>query len=385
LRIGIITSEFPPINAAASARIEPWVRELSNRGYQVKVFSSKGSQATESTEHYASPLPVPSNKAGIFKRFFQEMRLAQDLGSRLRSVADDLDALVITSPPFFMATYIAKIAKKKNLPYLFDIRDRYPKVLFDLKVISEGGFIGRQLLRRESCCYQKSRLLTTVTHGIDQQLSKFNTPHVHLPNGFDGGLFDPSKYTKKDEVFRIVYHGRFSRLHDIEALCKISLTVQRLNPAIEFLIIGPVPESFQKKNWGNVRFAGEKKREEIPVLLATGSLGISVMKEMASTKIAMPAKVYEYIGMGLPFVTAPSGELNDFVKTKNIGIAFEKMNIEEIANGIVALEKDSARYSDFRKNVISISSQFDRRTQSLAFADLVAEHFEKQNLETSLN
>ena len=107
MRIAVITSEFPPINAAASARIEPWVRELSNRGYQVKVFSSKGSQATDSIEHYASPLPVPSNKAGVFKRFFQEMRLAQDLGSRLRSVADDLDALVITSPPFFMATYIA--------------------------------------------------------------------------------------------------------------------------------------------------------------------------------------------------------------------------------------------------------------------------------------
>jgi glycosyltransferase involved in cell wall biosynthesis len=284
-----------------------------------------------------------------------------------------------------MATYIAKIAQKKNLPYLFDIRDRYPKVLFDLKVISEDGFIGRQLLRRESCCYQKSRLLTTVTHGLDQQLSTFNRPHIHLPNGFDGGLFDPSKYTKKDEVFRIVYHGRFSRLHDIEALCKISLTIQRLNPAIEFLIIGPAPESFQKKNWGNVRFTGEKKREEIPALLATGSLGISVMREMVSTQIAMPAKVYEYIGMGLPFVTAPSGELNDFVKTKNIGIAFEKMNVEEIANGIVALEKDSARYSDFRKNVNSIRAQFDRRTQSLAFADLVAEHFEKQNLETSLN
>jgi hypothetical protein len=75
-------------------------------------------------------------------------------------------------------------------------------------------------------------------------------------------------------------------------------------------------------------------------------------------------------------VTAPSGELNDFVKTKNIGIAFEKMNIEEIANGIVALEKDSARYSDFRKNVISISPQFDRRSQAIVFADLVEKHFE---------
>ena len=116
MRIGVITSEFPPINAAASARLEPWVRELSNRGYQVMVFSSKGSQATDSIEHYASPLPVPSNKAGVFKRFFQEMRLAQDLGSRLRSVADDLDALVITSPPFLWQHILPKSPKRKISP-----------------------------------------------------------------------------------------------------------------------------------------------------------------------------------------------------------------------------------------------------------------------------
>ena len=338
------------------------------------------------TEHYASPFDVPSNKVGIFRRFFQEMRLAQDLGSRLRSVADDLDALVITSPLFFMATYIAKIAKTKNLPYLFDIRDRYPKVLFDLKVISEDGFIGRQLLRRESCCYQKSRLLTTVTHGIDQQLSTFNRPHVHLPNGFDGGLFDPSKYTKKDEVFRIVYHGRFSRLHDIEALCKISLTIQRLNPAIEFLIIGPVPESFQKKNWGNVRFAGEKKRDEIPALLASGSVGISLMKDMTSTRVAMPAKVFEYIGMGLPLVVAPSGELHDFVKVNKIGLAFKEMNILHITDGIIALEKNLESFSRFHKNVFSIQSTFDRRKQAVYFADLIEKYFKTENAEkVSLN
>jgi hypothetical protein len=104
LRIAVITSEFPPINAAASARLEPWVKELAKRGHQVKVFSSKGSQQLNATEHYSSPLSVPSNKVGVFRRFFQEMRLALDLGTELRSASEKTDALIITSPPFFMAT-----------------------------------------------------------------------------------------------------------------------------------------------------------------------------------------------------------------------------------------------------------------------------------------
>ena len=32
-------------------------------------------------------------------------------------------------------------------------------------------------------------------------------------------------HEKKDDIFRVVYHGRFSRLHDIESLRKISLKV----------------------------------------------------------------------------------------------------------------------------------------------------------------
>jgi glycosyltransferase involved in cell wall biosynthesis len=385
LRIAVITSEFPPINAAASARIEPWVKELTKRGNQVKVFSSKGSQQMKGTEHYASPFAVPSNKVGIFRRFFQEMRLARDLGSMVRSIADKLDSLIITSPPFFMATYIAKIAKEKNIPYLFDIRDRYPNVLFDLEVIPERGLLGRKLLEREDSCYQKSHLLTTVTAGINQQLSTFNRPHTHLPNGFDGGLFDRSSYTKKDDVFRIVYHGRFSRLHDIEALRKISIRVLELNPEIEFLIIGPIPETYKRQKWGNVSFAGEKKRDEIPALLASGSVGISLMKEMTSTRVAMPAKVYEYIGMGLPLVVAPSGELRDFVKVNKIGLAFKEMNILQITDGIIALEKNRESFSRFQRNVFSIQSTFDRRKQAVHFADLIEKCFKTENAEKSLN
>jgi glycosyltransferase involved in cell wall biosynthesis len=386
LRIIVTSSEFPPINAAASARIEPWVKELASRGHQVKVFSSKGSKPMRSTEHYASPFSVPSNKVGIFRRFLQEMRLARDLGSMVRSLSDKPHALVITSPPFFMATHIAKIAKEKNIPYLFDIRDRYPKVLFDLKVIPENGFIGNKLIQRENFCYQNSRLLTTVTEGIDSQLKDFQRPHAHLPNGFDGELFDISKFPKKDDLFRIVYHGRFSRLHDVEALRKISLRVKELNPRIEFMIIGPIPESYKINKWGNVCFVGEKKREEIPALLATGSLGISLMKEMTSTKVAMPAKVYEYIGMGLPLVVAPAGELYDFVKMNKIGLSFKKMNVMEMANEIFSLEQDCQKYSEFQENLLSIKSRFDRRTQSIIFADLVEQHFNVQNAKkVSLN
>ena len=376
MKLAVVTSEFPPINAAAAARIGPWVEELDSRGHQVSVFSSKGSSKIGSTQHFESRRSVPSNKVGIFRRFYQEMRLAWDLSCMMKTSLKQIDGVVITSPPFFLATHIARLLQKNKVPYVFDIRDRYPNVLFDLNVISEDSFIGRKLSRSEEKCYKNSVLLSSVTKGIDQELDSFQKPHAHIPNGFDGKIFDHQKYSKKDSVFRVVYHGRFSRLHDIESLREISLRVKELNPNIEFLIIGPIPEYLKNKLWGNVSFTGEKARSDVPALLAKGSIGISLMKNMNSTKVAMPAKVYEYIGMGLPIVVSPEGELHDFVNRGNIGLAFKKMDISQIADSLVALEKDQARYKQYQKQILSIRTKFDRKNQSVVMADLIEKHFE---------
>ena len=375
MKLAVVTSEFPPINAAAAARIGPWVQELDSRGHQVAVYSSKGSSKIGNTQHFESKRSVPSNKVGIFQRFFQEMRLAWDISYMMKTSLRQIDGVVITSPPFFLATHIAKLMQKNNVPYIFDVRDRYPKVLFDLNVISEKSLIGRRLSFREKTCYANSSLITSVTKGIDEEIDSFQKPHEHIPNGFDGEIFDPNKYSKKDSVFRIVYHGRFSRLHDIESLREISLRMKELNPNIEFLIIGPIPEYAKNKLWGNVSFAGEKARSEIPALLSTGSIGISLMKTMNSTKVAMPAKVYEYIGMGLPIVVAPEGELHDFVINENIGLAFKKMDISQIADSLVALEKDKTRYEHYKKQIQSVRTEFDRKNRSMVMADLIEKHF----------
>ena len=375
MKLAVVTSEFPPINAAAAARIGPWVEELDSRGHKVSVFSSKGSAKIGNTQHFESNRSVPSNKVGIIRRFYQEMRLAWDLSCMMKTSFKQFDGVVITSPPFFLATHIAKIVQRNGVPYIFDVRDRYPHVLFDLNVISEKSLIGRRLSFREKTCYGNSALITSVTKGIDEEIGSFQKPHEHIPNGFDGEIFDPNKYAKKDSVFRIVYHGRFSRLHDIESLREISLRVQKVNPNIEFLIIGPIPEHVKNQHWGNVSFAGEKTRSEIPALLSTGSIGISLMKAMNSTKVAMPAKVYEYIGMGLPILVAPEGELHDFVNTGNIGLAFKKMNIIQIAESLVTLAKDRARYEQYQKQIHSVRTKFDRKNQSVVMADLIEKHF----------
>ena len=117
MKIALVTPEFHPMNAAASARVGPWVDALENHGHNVFVLSSRDTSRYGQTSHYASRFQVPSNKVSVFKRFFQEQSLSMDLARKLSQIASDMDLVVITSPPFFLATRCALVAQKNYLPY----------------------------------------------------------------------------------------------------------------------------------------------------------------------------------------------------------------------------------------------------------------------------
>ena len=209
------------MNAAAAARMGPWQETFLKRGHDVTVFTSREARDDGNPGVWNSRYGVPSNQVGLARRFLQEIRLGRDLAGELRRKAFHFDLVVITSPPFFLASMCARSARLSKLPYVFDVRDRYPGVLFELGTLGRDGLLGRFLSHMEQRVYAGARSVTTVTASLVQELLESNdSSKVSLvTNGYDGQLFPEalSKHKKRD-LFTVVYHGRFSRLHDIASL-----------------------------------------------------------------------------------------------------------------------------------------------------------------------
>ena len=92
-------------------------------------------------------------------RFLQEVLLGLDLGIRILWNRKSCDGCIITSPPFFMATICAYFSKLANIPYIFDVRDRYPRVLSDLGYLNAFGLVYRILASLEGRIYRRARSL----------------------------------------------------------------------------------------------------------------------------------------------------------------------------------------------------------------------------------
>jgi glycosyltransferase involved in cell wall biosynthesis len=84
-------------------------------------------------------------------------------------------------------------------------------------------------------------------------------------------------------------------------------------------------------------------------------------------KKAFPAKVYDFIGAGLPVLIAPGGELADMVNQSKIGVTFSEINPINIAAEIIRLKNDQVRMKSLRLSLVAVRSEFGRRLASRDF------------------
>ncbi|MFP6901424.1 MAG: glycosyltransferase family 4 protein [Opitutales bacterium] len=360
------------MSAAAAARTGPWADVLSERGHEVSILSSRQAMSEADSRVQVSRFDVPSIQASLPRRLLQEIRLGRDLGRLLSRLDPQPELTIITSPPFFMACLCAKTLRRLNLPYVLDVRDRYPDVLFDLDLVSQNGLLGKHLKRMERNAYSGARLVTTVTRGLTKDLGEVaGKEKVALfPNGFDGKVFTKETlHRPKREQFTVVYHGRLGRFYDVAALQALISETERLDANVRFLFVGDLGSVARKGNWGRSKFLGEMSLSRIANLLAECHLGACILKKTDAMSKAVPAKVYEYLGAGLPVLAAPDGELSDFLSEREVGLTFSHAEPEAMAKAIVSLKNDSEKWERMAANARALRPSLDRREGGIRFVE----------------
>ena len=349
--------------AAAASRVKPWVDELSDSGKDLQILTSNTIPKNISRT-IRSFFPTPSNNDFLPVRLLKEIFLGFDLGLKIFWRRYDCELCIITSPPFFMACICAFFAKLANLPFIFDVRDRYPRVLTDLGFLMSTGLVCRILESLEGWIYRQAEVISTVTHGLVSEL-KSNYPRLNfrlVRNGFDELVFtDEFLNFDKRTSFTVVYHGRLGRFYDLELYLEIMSIVQHADSSIHFIMIGELPKEIQLRKPPNLEILPAMRLENLAKVLSSCHLGICLLRDLPAMKNAFPAKAYDYIGAGIPVLAGPRGELSEFVDRFNIGTTFEKISAKEVADTILQLKNDSEVWTKMCANIKKCRLNFGRR------------------------
>lgn len=163
----------------------------------------------------------------------------------------------------------------------------------------------------------------------------------------------------------VVYLGAITELRCIEELMH-AMASKVLEPDVRLTLAGPfeTPELEQRvramQGWNKVDYLGYARRSQVPQVLAGARAGMLLFRPAANHEEALPNKLFEYLGAGLPVIISDTLQCSAIVRDHRCGVVVDINNVDEIARAI-----------NFLVSNPSIAEEMGRRGRKL-----VMEHYQ---------
>lgn len=325
MKILYFTPFYPPQGEAAATRAYWFVKVLKEAGHTVTLLNAS-----------TFALRPASNKDRAIVRLLKENLTGLELFFRVITSRNDM--IVLSSPPFFTVIWGALAAIASGQKYILDVRDLYPEIFFELKMIKEDSLFGTLAKKLTKFLYSRAHETMTVTQGLCKEIQKYGQKDPHLVmNGYDPEIFFPGKPEEKFSKFTLVFHGTLGKLQNIDTLLNLARELE--NDDLEIIVAGEGPKAQEivSAKRSNIKFLGNLPYTEIPSLLRKCHVGLSFRTDDKIGKEAFPVKVFEYVGSGLPVIMAPPGEAGEIIQSKSLGHEFQNYDVPGMAQKIRTL------------------------------------------------
>lgn len=384
MKLLILTTYYPPEATAASVRMSQIVKRFSYKDIEhirVIAFNPLYKCKHEKDVHEKDKVEVIRHTRKISPAFFfmpqslNPLTLIFWIYISLKEIAKYKPEVVLTTTPPFapaIASYIASRILRN--PCVIDYRDDLTSVIDG--IAKTKRFYTRYPLKvanklMSSLLYyslKRASLLSTVNEVLREKLLDLNRNVITVPNGIDvqelnevKEKFDKVKVLEKnrvpvsdDSVF-VVYVGDLNMPYYMPEIILEPLKELRKNGYdAKYIIIGDgkrreTIEAIRKEiGLEEVVFLVGRKdhREVIELLLACDVAFYSLQKNDPQSKHAIGAKVYEYLGCGLPILAVANEDsaISKLINRYGVGI-FVSWNELDSAKSALQELVESRKYA----------------------------------------
>lgn len=265
------------------------------------------------------------------------------------------DAVVTTTPP--ISTGVAGfVPSLLGTTWVVDVRDRWIDASVSLGFIRPGGLAEKGARLFQRTVLRAATAVSTTTETLGDALAEQYGAHLAekttvVPTGVDTARFDVGDESdRRTDPPIIIYTGNIGHAQNLEACVR---AMNRLSTDAELHLVGggdlvPDLQALVRELdlSDRVRFVDPVPQAEIPGLLAEATIGLAPLVDDPELAYAMPTKLYEYLGCGLPVVTTGRGELRRFVEAADGGIHTDG-EPEALASAFERVLTDDERRREF--------------------------------------
>lgn len=291
------------------------------------------------------------------------------------------DVIYTSSPDLFTALAAVRMARRKKIPVVVEIRDLWPESIVDYKGLSRKNPVIRVLYRLEKWIYEKADCLIFTMEGGKEYIQdrgwekEVDLQKVfHVNNGVDLKEFDrnASLYTLDDpdlcsgNFFRVAYTGSIREANGVGFMIDAAKILQEKKQNVLFLIYGDGTEKaaleqrLKDEDIRNVRFKGRVEKKYIPFILSKSDLNLLNCQPVGIWNYGgSQNKLFEYFASGKPVLTNISMRF-DLIEKYHAGTSLESSTPELLAKEITEfLSMDPETYGQYCKNARQAAEDYD--------------------------
>lgn len=374
MRILFLTQYYPPETGAVQNRLSDLAKRLAKLGHQVEVLTALPSYPKgETYEGYRRRFVMTEQDQSIRivrtwayatkkKNFFS--RILNYLSFAVLSVpvgwmaAGGADVVVVESPPLFLGFSGYLLSRFKRARFILNVSDLWPESAVALGMLRNRIMV-RWATKAEEWLYHSANMVTGQTEGIVSSIQRRcpSTPVHLMTNGVAPEfLTQVARASNKREALRekfgfqgkfiVAYTGVHGLAQGLDTVVR-SADLLKQYKQIRFHFFGDGPEkshlelSAAKNGADNVEFHPPLSAAHMPELLASIDVSVVPLKRNDLFRGALPSKLFEALGAGVPVILALNGEAKNLIEQSHGGLAVEPENPSDMAEKILRLYQNA--------------------------------------------
>jgi len=323
------------------------LRQFRNEGHSLTIVTPverrKGISTNFSNNDCVSILQVKTfniQKTNIIEKGIGTLAIEYQFLSAVKKYTANFkfDLVLYSTPPITFAKVISYIKKRDGAYSYLLLKDIFPQNAVDMKMLSQGGFLHRQFLKKEKELYSISNTIGCMSPANVEFLLKFNpeidankveeNPNSIQPIGYE--ISEEVRYNVREKyglpVNRkiLVYGGNLGKPQGLDFLLETIISTKH---EVFFLIVGNGTEFERIEKWfgenkpDNALLVKSLPKNEYDKLLMACDIGLIFLNQDFLIP-NFPSRLLSYLEMKMPILAATdtNTDIGDIIESYNCGL-----------------------------------------------------------------
>ena len=347
---------------------------LVEHGFEVEMITTHNAKVYRKTVvdgvtvHY---LPVRyANSMGFLSRLLAFLRFVTKAKKLARKI-NDVDLAYVTSTPLTVGFIALWLKKKKNIPFIFEVRDLWPTAPIEMGAI-KGRPLKKWLYGLEAKIYREADKIVSLSpgmrdwiKGVVPEKDVYMIPNMADCQFFNNEIKDPKlvEFYHAKNPFVITYLGSIGPTNKLEYFLDIAESCLKQKINIQFKIVGHggrlshIKLSSYLKKLSNVEFIPHQNKEGVRAILNVSDATYVCFANMPILATNSPNKLFDSLASGKLTIVNTPGWTKDLVEKYKCGFYADPLNPQDFVNKITPFLERRDLLETHKKNARSIAEE----------------------------